>query len=83
MRTINDCLDPFTNALHFGAYVPHFTINCFYIDVDAVSDPQNLCKRHSGLLLRQVIQSLERILQIRPSCQFLQDLFYTQFSRES
>ena len=60
--TINDCLD--------------FIIDYFDFVADAMRDPQNLRKRHSSFLLSQVIKPLDRILQIRPSGQSLQELFY-------
>ena len=61
-RTINDCLD--------------FIIDYFDFVADAMRDPQNLRKRHSSFLLSQLIKPLDRILQIRPPSQSLQELFY-------
>ena len=86
-RTVNDYLDLFINTLHFVAYVSyfvthalHFSVDYFYFVADAVRDPQDLRKRHPSLFLCQFIQPLECILEVSPSCQFLQELFYAQFS---
>ena len=39
--------------------------------IDDTRDPQELCRGHSSLLLRQPVQSLQRILYVIISNQFL------------
>jgi hypothetical protein len=61
------------NASRTIEYILHFF-------VDAVSDLQQLCGCHTNFLLCQLVQSLERILDICLSHQLLQILFLLTIS---
>ena len=61
MRTINDRRDLVIDGLHSV--------------INSMRDLQNLCSGHSSLLLRQLVQPLQRILDLSPSDQLLQIFF--------
>ena len=71
MRTVDDRLDFVINPSHFAVHARYFV-------VDNMCKFQDLCTSHQGLLMRQLVQSLQRVFHISPSQQLLQVLFFIQ-----
>jgi hypothetical protein len=61
--------------------VPTVT-HCFDVLVDDVGDPKELRARHRNLFIRQFIELLQPILQLRPAHHPLDEFFWTDFSLE-
>ena len=57
----------FNSQVDLAVDVRYFVIDSFYSVLDTVRDFQYLRRCHPGLLLRQSIQSVQRILDISPS----------------
>ena len=73
-------LDLVVDPCHFTIYGLNITIDSCYFVVDAVCERQELRCCHPNFLLRQFIQSLESVLDIRLSQQLLQILFWSTIS---
>src|SRR5882672_10521578 len=53
-----------------------------HVAIDIMRNLQISCQRHGGLFICECIQLLERILNVLPSHQLLQNLFCAMISKE-
>ena len=81
-RTIEHQFDRIVDIVHFVVDTPHFIIDALnpvidprYLIVDVMSDLQELRGCHPNFLLSQLVQSTERVFNIRLSNQLLEKLF--------
>ena len=75
LRTINDRRDFVINSLHSVVDTGYPIVDDGHSIVNIMRDFQDLRSGHSSLLLRQLVQPLQRILDISLSNQLLQILF--------
>ena len=69
MRTINDRRNLVIDSLHSVINSGHIIRDSGHFVINSIRGLQNLRSGHPSLLLRQLVQPLQRVLDLRPSDQ--------------
>ena len=75
IQFVSDASYVVSDICHVFSDVRYFISNIRYFVINGMREDQDLCCRHQRLLLRQSVQSLQRVLDVLPSYKLLEVFF--------